>query len=286
MPHLAGRCVARAWGCDRDVMLPSSRYLQRISTPRHLILTTLAAATGLAASLVLLPAPAVAVSTGPRADAGGSRFQIPADADQLIVVDSATYHPARPGYVATLRTYARAGRRSRWRTVFGAWHAEIGYGHLRDVRREGDGSTPTGVFGIGATMYGTKPDPGGLHYAYHRLVCGDWWDEDPYSLRYNRFVHVLCGVTPVFASWSEALWTETRAYRYFAVVQFNANPITAGSDAPGSGIFLHSWVGGATAGCVALPEVRLLAVLRWLRPSAHPVIEIGTEHEVDPAPPR
>jgi L,D-peptidoglycan transpeptidase YkuD (ErfK/YbiS/YcfS/YnhG family) len=80
--------------------------------------------------------------------------------------------------------------------VFGAWHVETGYGHLRDVRREGDGSTPTGIFGIGATMYGTKPDPGGLHYPYHQPVCGDWWDEDPYSMRYNRFVHVPCGVTP------------------------------------------------------------------------------------------
>jgi L,D-peptidoglycan transpeptidase YkuD (ErfK/YbiS/YcfS/YnhG family) len=89
----------------------------------------------------------------------------------------------------------------------------------------------------------------------------------------------------VFASSSEALWTETRAYAYFAAVQFNANPIIVGSHAPGSGIFLHSWVGGATAGCLALPEVRLLEVLRWLKQSAHPVIEIGTDHEVGPAPP-
>lgn len=214
-----------------------------------------------------------------RADARGVRFEVPADADQLIVVSSPTYQP--PDYLATLRTYERAGSSSRWRAVFGAWQAETGEGHLRDVRREGDGSTPTGVFGIGATMYGTQPDPGGLHYAYHRLVCGDWWDEDPYSPRYNRFVHVPCGATPAFASWSEALWTETVAYPYFAVVQFNMSPTVGGVDAPGSGIFLHSWIGGPTEGCVALPEARLLDVLRWLRPSAHPVIEIGTDREVD-----
>jgi len=51
--------------------------------------------------------------------------------------------------------------------------------------------------GIGTTMYDNEPDPGGLHYAYHRLVCGDWWDEDPYSSTYNRFVHVACGVSRV-----------------------------------------------------------------------------------------
>lgn len=235
---------------------------------------------GLLASLVLLAGSATALAQ--RAGARSDRFGIPADADQLVVVTSPTYDPPPPGYLATLRTYERRNGSSRWRAVFTAWQAETGYGHLRDVRREGDGSTPTGVFGVGDTMYGNEPDPGGLHYAYHRLACGDWWDEDPYSSQYNRFVHVPCGVTPAFASWSEALWTETVAYPYFAVVQFNAEPIVAGPSAPGSGIFLHSWVAGPTAGCVALPRTELLRLLRWLTPSAHPIIEIGTLAEVHP----
>ncbi len=229
----------------------------------------MAAAAALAVSLLLPPS------------AGASQvLKIRASADQLIVVASPTGDPPGPGYLATLRTYERAGSGSRWRPVFGAWQAETGSGHLRAVRREGDHATPIGVFGIGPTMYGNQPNPGGLHYAYHRLVCGDWWDEDPYSQRYSRFVHVSCGTIPGFAAWSEPLWTETVAYPYFAVIQFNTKPIVAGPNAPGSGIFLHSWVGGATEGCVALPESRLVEVLRWLRPSAHPVIEIGTDAEV------
>jgi len=135
------------------------------------------------------------------------------------------------------------------------------------------------VFGIGATMYGNDPNPGGLHYAYHRLVCGDWWDEDPTSSLYNRFVHVPCGTTPAFAPGSEALWTETVAYPFFAVVNFNVDPTIGGAQARGSGIFLHSWIGEPTDGCVALPAGELLDVLRWLRPAADPVIEI----EVSPA---
>ena len=215
--------------------------------------------------------------------AGASTLNIPASADQLIVVSSPTDHPQ--GYLATLRAYQRADAGSPWRPVFGPWQAETGSGHLlpAGARREGDHATPIGVFGIGATMYGNEPNPGGLHYAYHRLRCGDWWDEDPYSPRYNRFVHVACGVTPGFAAWSEPLWTETVAYPYFAVVQFNMNPIRSGANALGSGIFLHSWVGGATEGCVALPQGELLDVLRWLKPSAHPVIEIGTGSLVRPA---
>jgi cell wall-associated NlpC family hydrolase/L,D-peptidoglycan transpeptidase YkuD (ErfK/YbiS/YcfS/YnhG family) len=230
------------------------------------------------ASAVGSPAasPAVGHSAGP---------SIPASADQLIVVSSPTADPAAPGYLATLRTYERAGPGSAWRRVFGAWPAETGSGHLVSAagRREGDHATPRGVFGIGRTMYGNEPNPGGLHYAYHRLVCGDWWDEDPYSARYNQFVHVPCGVTPGFAPWSEPLWTETVAYPYFGVVRFNMGPVRGGAQAPGSGIFLHSWVGGATQGCIALREWQLLAVLRWLRPSAHPVIEIGTDAQIEPA---
>ena len=243
-------------------------------------------------ALAVLPAALVAAagSTAAPISAGAvaasrAAWAVPADADQLIVVSSPTYDPPAPGYLATLRTYSRANRWSPWRPVFPTWQAETGYGHLRDVRHEGDGATPTGIFGVGTTMYGVQPNPGGLHEAYHQLVCGDWWDEDPYSATYNQFVHVPCGVTPSFASWSEALWTEGGAYPYFADIRFNYDPTVSGSAAPGSGIFLHSWVGGATAGCVALPEADLLEVLRWLDPARHPVIEIGTDGEVDPVPP-
>ena len=221
--------------------------------------------------------------TAPAVGAPRTRFAIPARADQLIVVSSPTADPPAPGYLATLRAYQRADRRSPWRPVSAAWPAETGYGHLRVVRHEGDGSTPIGVFAIGPTMYGTRRKPAGLHYRYHRLVCGDWWDEDPFSSQYNRFVHEPCGVTPAFAPGSEALWTVTNAYAYLAVIQFNVNPTVGGTSARGSGIFLHSWVGGPTAGCVALHRAQLLKILRWLRPSDHPVIEIGPSSQPGPA---
>jgi cell wall-associated NlpC family hydrolase/L,D-peptidoglycan transpeptidase YkuD (ErfK/YbiS/YcfS/YnhG family) len=229
---------------------------------------------GAAVFAALIGPPAVNAATR---DTG---LAIPSSANQLIVVSSPTDDPA--GYLATLRVYQRAGPASPWRLVFGPWEAETGSGHLLSAgaRREGDHATPIGVFGIGGTMYGNQTNPGGLHYDYHRLVCGDWWDEDPYSPQYNRFVHVPCGVTPAFASWSEPLWTETVAYPYFGVVQFNMNPTRGGANGLGSGIFLHSWVGGATEGCVALHEPQLLELLRWLRPSARPVIEIGTDAQV------
>jgi L,D-peptidoglycan transpeptidase YkuD (ErfK/YbiS/YcfS/YnhG family) len=228
------------------------------------------AATVIAAALLAAPAAA-----------RGRVLAIPATADQLIVVSDRVAAPA--DHLAMLSTYARTGAHAPWRLVAGPWPAEIGRGGLRQDRREGDGSTPIGVFGIGPTIYGTAPDPGGLHAVYRRLVCGDWWDEDPFSPRYNQFVVVPCGVDPGFAAGSEALWTDTVAYSSFAVIRFNDDPIVRGAAAPGSGIFLHSWVGGPTAGCVALPRSRLLPVLRWLDPAAHPAIEIGVGRPVGPS---
>jgi L,D-peptidoglycan transpeptidase YkuD (ErfK/YbiS/YcfS/YnhG family) len=248
-------------------------------TPARLTLLAALAAGFFSAAVV---ACAVAQSTS----RGAGQLLVPADADQLVVVSSPTFDPPAPGYLASLRAYERASSSSPWRPAFSSWRAETGSGHLlpAEARREGDHATPIGVFGIGSTMYGNDPNPGGLHYAYHRLVCGDWWDEDPYSPEYNRFVHVRCGSTPAFAPWSEALWTETVAYPYFAVIDFNSDPTVAGADGLGSGIFLHSWVGGATEGCVALPRARLLELLRWLQRSAHPVVEIGTDRELEAIP--
>jgi L,D-peptidoglycan transpeptidase YkuD (ErfK/YbiS/YcfS/YnhG family) len=155
------------------------------------------------------------------------------------------------------------------RRVLGPWTARVGRNGLSAHRREGDGTTPLGTFSIGDDAYGLDANPG-LKLRYHRLVCGDWWDEDPASPGYNTFRHVACGATPPFGGDSEALWRETVAYREFAVVDYNVAPAVPGR---GSGIFLHDDVGAATNGCISLPRSELLAVLRRLRPGAH--ISIG-----------
>jgi len=216
------------------------------------------------------------------APAQGLQLTIPRHARQLVVVSRATAQPTDGRSLATLRAYVRAARGRQWRLVFGPWDAAIGSGGLvaASRRREGDRATPVGIFGFGHTIYGTDPDPRGLHYHYHRLACGDWWDEDPSSALYNRFVHVPCGASPGFRGDSEALWTATLAYRYFVPIDFNIGPIRRGLGATGSAIFLHSWTGAATAGCVALPVMRLLRLLRWLRPSERPVIEMGPKAEL------
>jgi L,D-peptidoglycan transpeptidase YkuD (ErfK/YbiS/YcfS/YnhG family) len=148
--------------------------------------------------------------------------------------------------------------------VAGPWAAHVGYHGLSAHHREGDGTTPLGTFGIGPVVYGLDADPG-VRLRYHRLTCGDWWDEDPSSPTYNSFRRVACGAAPPFRGGSEALWRATVAYREFAVVAYNTGPVVPGR---GSAIFLHDSTGVATNGCVSLARPELLLVLRWLRPGA------------------
>ncbi|HVW90568.1 MAG TPA: hypothetical protein VHC01_13985, partial [Gaiellaceae bacterium] len=104
---------------------------------------------------------------------------------------------------AAASTYAAVTLTECGRRVAGPWRARVGWGGLSAHHREGDGTTPLGTFRIGATVYGVAANPG-TSLRYHRLVCGDWWDEDSSSPTYNEFRHVACGRAPPFAGGSEA----------------------------------------------------------------------------------
>jgi L,D-peptidoglycan transpeptidase YkuD (ErfK/YbiS/YcfS/YnhG family) len=189
-----------------------------------------------------------------------------AQSGQLIIVVAPTVHSE----TATLNFYVRRGGCLRWDA--GPYSALVGLNGLSAHHVEGDDTTPIGLFGFQSTMYGVLPNPG-VAFGYHRLVCGDWWDEQSSSPLYNHFVHVPCGTKPDFGGGSEALWQTVPSYDYFAVIAYNRHPIVPGR---GSAIFLHVSNGEATAGCVSIPVADLLRVLRALRPNLHPMIDITT----------
>ncbi len=186
-------------------------------------------------------------------------------ATQLVTVVAAQ----RSSTQGTLRLWRKAGRC--WRRVAGPWTAWLGRRGVSAHKREGDRTTPAGRFGFGRVIYGIAPSPR-VRYAYHRIVCGDWWVEDPSSPHYNRFRHVPCGSSPPFRVTSEDLSRSPTAYRHFAVIAYNTQPVVPGR---GSGIFLHASTGRPTLGCVSLALPHLIAVLRWLQPASRPQIWIG-----------
>ncbi len=87
---------------------------------------------------------------------------------------------------ATFTAYQREG--GEWRRVFGPWTARIGTRGLAPPgeKREGDGRTPSGVYGFDF-LFGVSPDPG-VKFPYRRVTNRIVWDDDPASPLYNTWV--------------------------------------------------------------------------------------------------
>ncbi len=183
-------------------------------------------------------------------------------AGQAIVVTSPRYGAT----TATLTAYERAG--DGWRPAFGPWPARVGTRGIAPPgeKREGDGRTPSGVYGFDF-FFGVDPDPG-VRFPYRRVSSRSIvWDDDPASPLYNTWVDLdrqRAGVDP------EPMYSSP-AYDHGAVIAYN----TARTPGLGSAIFLHVSTGGPTAGCVSLPEEQLVEVLRWLDPGRDPRIVVG-----------
>jgi L,D-peptidoglycan transpeptidase YkuD (ErfK/YbiS/YcfS/YnhG family) len=227
-------------------------------------------------ALVLAAVAAVVVPSP--AEAGAAACP-PTVANRLTSTDTArqlvtVVAPTRRSTRAELRLWRKRGEC--WEAVTPAWTAWVGGRGVNPNKREGDKTTPAGSFGFAATMYGVAANPG-VRYRYRRIVCGDWWVEDPRSPYYNQFRHVPCGQKPPWTVVSDDMSRSPTAYRYLAVVDYNMRPTVPGR---GSGIFLHASTGRPTLGCVSLPLAQLLHTLRWLDPARRPAIVIGTPSDL------
>jgi L,D-peptidoglycan transpeptidase YkuD (ErfK/YbiS/YcfS/YnhG family) len=223
----------------------------------------------LLACLALLPAAAASGSESAVTQCEPSlanQLEWTGEATQLVTVASVR----RMSQTGAMRVWEKRGEC--WERVAGPWPAWLGIRGISEHKREGDLTTPSGAFGIQRVMYGVGPNPG-VRYRYHRIVCGDWWVEDPRSPFYNRFRHLRCGTKPPFRTTSEDMSRSPASYRHLAVIDYNAHPIVPGR---GSGIFLHVSRGNPTLGCVSVALPQLLTLLRWFDPAEQPLIVIGT----------
>ena len=183
-------------------------------------------------------------------------------ASQVLVVTAPRYGAT----TATLTAYQREGEG--WRQAFGPRTAHVGTRGVAPPgeKREGDGRTPSGVYGFDF-FFGVAADPG-VRFPYRRVTSRSIvWDDDPVSPRYNTWVDLdvqEAGKEP------EPMYVSP-AYDQGAVIAYNS---TRTPDL-GSAIFLHVSTGAPTAGCVSLPAGQLVDVLRWLEPAENPRIIIG-----------
>lgn len=208
-----------------------------------------------------------------------------ADARQLVLVTT-------PGWDAT------DGRLQAYTRVDGGWVAHgapttVAVGRSGSAwglglhpaqrgaqKREGDGRAPAGVFTIGEA-FGYAPTQS-TALRYQPMTADDWCIDVPASPLYNRIVDAREVGTPAIAGSTEPMRRDIhldgdQRYRRGFVIAHNAD----GAANAGSCIFAHLWQspGQATAGCTAMPEPAMQALLGWLDPAQQPVFVLLPQAE-------
>lgn len=155
----------------------------------------------------------------------------------------------------------------RWRRAFGPVPAVIGAQGFSTRVSESTTATPIGLFTL-TEAFGTSANPG-TALPYRRSQYGDVWVDRATAPTYNTR---QTGDADFAKGSGERLWTETTAYEYAVVIDYNRRPVRPGA---GSAFFLHVTIPVPSQGCVTLRRDRLLTLLRWLNPAAHPIIALG-----------
>ncbi len=176
---------------------------------------------------------------------------------QVIVVQ------AGEGVSATLSLWHE--KDGQWGLAGGPWSAVIGKNGMAQSgqKKEGDGKTPAGLFSIAFAFGEAKQATTALPY---RMASDqDIWVDDPASPLYNQWTQL-----PTTAHSFERMKRKDTLYKLGLVVDYNQNPVVPGA---GSAIFIHVWRSPikGTAGCAALAEENLRALVAALRPEDKPV---------------
>jgi L,D-peptidoglycan transpeptidase YkuD (ErfK/YbiS/YcfS/YnhG family) len=279
--------------------VPPVRPVPAVPSPAVVVLAVLALVGGLLAGAPV-PARAGSGATAPVRATGAadlpayhpSRLAHLGDARQVVVVTAPAWSARR----ATLRAYGQRADGS-WRRDLDAGRVWLGANGLVAAgrRRQSTWTTPAGTFGL-PFAFGTGTDPGtALHY--EQVDARDWWPYDPRDpATYNVWQQRRGAAADWRTSWAEDLSSFGRQYRHGVVIDFNlpAGVHWSGGERVasrpadtrrGGGIFLHVQARAPaerpTAGCVAMPPARMVALLRWLDPASRPVVVIGPRSAID-----
>ena len=223
----------------------------------------------LAALVILSPLALFAAATPPALLRG---------AQQMIMVTTPDWNAFR----GELRRFERSSATAPWKPVVAPIEMVVGRNGLAwdplaekvidgPTKREGDGRSPAGVFSLGTAFgYAPPPEAKGLKLPYLHVTEGIECVDDAASSSYNTIVNRRSLARPDWKS-SEKMREVGEAYHWGVVVNYNT-PATANR---GSCIFLHVGGGPAskgTAGCTAMAESELRAMMAWLDPAKSPVL--------------
>lgn len=209
------------------------------------------------------PTPAPAPSTPQKPVPSIASTKAAQNSSQLITVVS------KGGSYAELKLWQKDGN-GNWST-HATYDARLGRNGLTDSKREGDGCTPTGIYGL-SEAFGIKGNPG-TRLPYRVLDGSEYWVDDSNSQYYNT---MQFGTSNGRWNSAEHLSSIGTAYNYSIVVDYNRWSPTPGK---GSAIFLHVGTGKGTAGCVSISESGMIDTLNWINPNSNPKIIITSSYD-------
>lgn len=198
-------------------------------------------------------------------------------AGQMVLVLSEDWDESQ----AVLHCYSREG--TSWNLDFAidpvnigkngmAWDAVVKQTETaKNRKKEGDGKTPAGVFGIGLSFGTAQPEEVRFSKLPY-LLTNDMIEcvDDPASRYYNKIVSRDI-VPDVDWNSSEKLLRQDHLYDWAIVIEYNTRNIIPGA---GSCIFFHVWRNetAPTAGCTAMPKEAMEKLMGWLDPALSPVV--------------
>ncbi|MBN5029620.1 L,D-transpeptidase family protein [Stenotrophomonas maltophilia] len=139
-------------------------------------------------------------------------------------------------------------------------------------KQEGDGRSPAGIFALGSA-FGYAVTRPGTAMPYQPMLDSSYCMDVPSSPFYNRIVDEKKVGSAAVKGSTEPMRLDLHnkgdvRYREGFVIAHNPG------NQPGKGscIFAHLWrtPGEATAGCTAMPQASMQALLDWLRPQDTP----------------
>ena len=180
--------------------------------------------------------------------------QIPAETSQVLVATS----PSADSEKSSLSFYEFTDKKWKKLKTFDTHNGSKGW--LKD-RREGDKTTPIGVFTL-SDAGGFKANPGT-------------------DLPYTQDDRLPSSATVAYGADYESV------FDYIIAIDYNRKPGTPPTDKTrpmgwdkGGGIWLHLDHDSGTNGCVTLDEADLKWIMRTIDPDAHPRIAMGPAPEL------
>ena len=134
----------------------------------------------------------------------------------------------------------------------------VGKKGLNKFKKEGDGTTPIGTFGLGKIYYRSdrvsKPI---TKFNCIKIKKNMGWCDDPNSKFYNKLIDIKSSAN------KEKMYRKDTKYDYLLVINYNRKKIVKNK---GSAIFLHLTKNfKGTAGCIGVSQKDFLIIAKLLK---------------------